>query len=861
VVLAIAIAAVTTLLLSETQASGTQGKVSSQVMVATANGESAPFVIYMGAQADLSDAYAITDQDLRGRYVYDKLRQQAERTQGPVKELLDARGVTYKSFWVANVIMAEGNRSDVEALADRSDVAAIESDTALNWVQGEEEVESTDEGNAVDAIETGLTNAKAPSLWSLGFKGAGQVVANQDTGMLWTHNALRTHYRGWGGSVATSDHNYNWWDSVHQRITSSDGGTASPATNSCGYNLQAPCDDQGHGTHTTGTIVGDDGATNQIGMAPDAKWIGCRNMDAGNGRAYTYAECFQFFLAPTDLTGHNPRPDLRPDVMNNSWGCPAVGELCAANTLKAIVDSLDASGVFVEVSAGNDGPSCSTVQDPPAIYSSAFATGAISGSTNALQSFSSRGPVNVDGSGRMKPNIVAPGASVRSSLRNAAGTSYGTMSGTSMAGPHVVGAVALLWSARPHLVRDVARTKRLLEKTANRVGITVANNSTGCGGIVPTPNNHFGYGRLDVLAAYNAEPGLNQTIDFPQPAAKTYGDADFPVTATASSDLPVTLSVVGSCTISGTTVRITGAGSCAIPAAQAGDIDHYPAELTRTVAIAKADQTITFAQPDDKTWGDADFALTATASSGLPVSFSTTGTCTVSGATAHITSAGSCAITASQAGDDNRNAAADVTRTVLIAKADQSITFDAIDDRVWGDPDFDISPSASSGLPVSLAATGSCTVSGQTIHIVTVNTCTVTASQAGNVNYNPASKSRTFRVAWAFTGFFAPVDIRPLINVAQAGSAIPVKFSLGGDQGMNIFAAGSPFSTSTACDTGAPSEAVGETVTPGSSSLSFSSGRYHYVWKTEKAWAGTCRQLSVKLADGTVHTADFQFKK
>lgn len=779
---AIVAAATAALLLGEkTQASGTQGKVSSAVLTATADGSETPFIIYMGEQADLSAAYSMGD-DARGWYVYNTLKAEAERTQAPVKAVLDERGVSYKSFWVANVIMAEGDRSDVEALADRSDVMAIESDAALNWVQGEDEVESTDEGNAVEATEVGLTNTKAPSLWSLGDKGEGIVVANQDTGMLWTHNALRTHYRGWGGSVAASNHNYNWWDAVHQRITNADGGTASGPSNSCGYNLQAPCDDQGHGTHTTGTIVGDDGATNQIGMAPGAKWIGCRNMDAGNGRAYTYAECFQFFLAPTDLSGQNPRPDLRPHVINNSWGCPAVGELCAANTLKAIVDNLDASGIFVEASAGNDGPNCSTVQDPPAIYNSAFSTGAISGTTNALQSFSSRGPVNVDGSGRMKPNIVAPGASVRSSLRNSAGTSYGTMSGTSMAGPHVVGAVALLWSGRPHLVRDVARTKRLLERTANPVGITVGSNSAGCGGIASVPNNHFGYGRLDVLAAYNAEPSLNQSIAFAQPDAKTYGDADFDVAATATSGLAVALSATGNCTIAGVTVHITGAGSCSITAAQAGDLDHYPAES--------------------------------------------------------------------------------VTRTVAIDKAEQTIAFEAIDDLTWGAADFDVSPSASSGLPVSLAAAGSCTVSGETIHVVSVNTCTVTASQAGDDNYKAApSVSRTFRVSWAFSGFYAPVDRKPTVNVAQAGSAIPVKFGLGGDQGLAIMAAGSPSSTATACATGAPSDAIESTSTAGGSSLQYGDGQYVYVWKTEKAWAGTCRQLSVTFADGTVHTASFQFKK
>ena len=323
------------------------------------------------------------------------------------------------------MIVAEGGRNSSRDWPHRADVEAIESNAVTDGLHGEEGPETTDEGNAVEAVETGVNNVKGPSLWTLGYTGQGIVVANQDTGMRWTHASLRTHYRGWSGSIATSDHNYNWHDSVHARITGADGGTPSSTTvpNSCGFNLVVPCDDQGHGTHTTGTTVGDDAGagigagTNQIGVAPGAKWIGCRNMDAGNGRAATYTECFQWFLAPTDVAGQNPDPTKRPHVMNNSWGCPQVGELCAPNVMQTIVENSEAAGIFVEASAGNTGSACNTVQDPPGTYASAFSTGAISGTTNALQSFSSRGSVSVDGSQRMKPDISAPGASVRSSLR------------------------------------------------------------------------------------------------------------------------------------------------------------------------------------------------------------------------------------------------------------------------------------------------------------------------------------------------------------------------------------------------------------------------------------------------------------
>ena len=114
---------------------------------------------------------------------------------------------------------------------------------------------------------------------------------------------------------------------------------------------------------------------NQIGVAPGAKWIGCRNMDQGNGTPATYTECFQFFIAPTDLNNQNPNPTLRPHVMNNSWGCPT-SEGCAPDSLQTIVENTRAAGIFVEVSAGNGGSGCSTVNDPPAIYDASYSTGA-----------------------------------------------------------------------------------------------------------------------------------------------------------------------------------------------------------------------------------------------------------------------------------------------------------------------------------------------------------------------------------------------------------------------------------------------------------------------------------------------------
>ncbi len=468
-------------------------RIAPQVLADTTDGKSTSIVILLADQADVSPAYDMKDQDARGWFVYNTLTQHAARTQIGLQGFLKSRGVTYQSFWAANMMVATAHRSLVDQLAARPDVARIDSNQPTRWIE-EPVVEklgiSSDSTNTTDTAEWGVLNVNAPAVWALGFTGQGIVIANEDTGMRWTHNALKPKYRGWDGSSA--DHNFNWHDSIH-----TGGG-------SCGANTVAPCDDNGHGSHTTGTTVGDDGAGNQVGVAPGAKWIGCRNMDQGNGTPATYTECFQFFIAPTDLAGNNANPALRPHVINNSWGCPASEGCVTRAELETIVNNTEAAGIFVEVSAGNSGPGCSTVADPPAIYSGSFSTGAIDIS-NVLASFSSRGPSTFYDPNLLKPNISAPGVNVRSSTRTS-DTSYGNLSGTSMAGPHVAAVVALLWSARPQLVRNIATTKSILQNTANPA--VAVNPTQTCGGTPSTqiPNNSFGYGRVDALAAVNAVP-------------------------------------------------------------------------------------------------------------------------------------------------------------------------------------------------------------------------------------------------------------------------------------------------------------------------------------------------------------------
>jgi len=477
-------------LLFQSQVQGPAAKIAPQVLADTSEGKATSVVILLADQADVSAAYSIQDQDARGWFVYNTLTQHAARTQVGLQTFLKARGIAYQSFWAANMLTADADRSLVERLAERSDVAQIDSNRPERWIEDPKIAQESLAPNTPNTAEWGVLNVNAPAVWSLGFTGQGMVVGDLDTGMHWTHNALKPKYRGWNGT--TANHNFNWHDAIH-----SGGGV-------CGVNSVAPCDDDTgnfHGTHTAGTTVGDDGAGNQIGVAPGAKWIGCRNMDQGNGTPATYTECFQFMIAPTDLAGNNANPALRPHVLNNSWTCP-VSEGCTTHAeLETIVNNTQAAGIFVEASAGNSGPNCSTVSDPPAQYSASFSTGAID-INNTLAGFSSRGPATFYTPNILKPNISAPGVSVRSA-NGANDTTYHLLSGTSMAGPHVVGVVALIWSARPALVRNIAATKTLLQNTANPA-VTVA--SQTCGGTPSTqiPNNSFGYGRVDALAAYNA---------------------------------------------------------------------------------------------------------------------------------------------------------------------------------------------------------------------------------------------------------------------------------------------------------------------------------------------------------------------
>ena len=457
-----------------------QAKVDPWVLNKAGLGSGIEFIVFLSEQADLSDASRLQTKAEKGRFVVAALREVASKTQKPVISRLKALGVEYRAYWISNMIWVRGDVDVVRKMAERDDVFHI---YANPTVRMDERLHSQEAGKskAPEAIEWNITLVSAPDVWALGIRGQGSVVAGQDTGYMWDHPALVEQYRG----GAAGDHAYNWHDAVH-----SGGG-------SCGADSTVPCDDHGHGTHTMGTIVGDDGVGNQVGMAPGAKWIGCRNMNQGVGTPSTYAECYQFFIAPTDLSNQNPDPAKAPDVINNSWGC-TISEGCTdPNVLLSVVQAVRAAGIVTVHSAGNSDPSCSTVSDPAAIYGESFSVGATD-SSDDIAGFSSRGPVTIDGSNRLKPDISAPGVNIRSSTRDGA---YGSNNGTSMAGPHVAGLVALVISATPEIAGNVDGVETVIEQSAVPLMTT-----QGCGGDAgdAIPNNVFGWGRIDAQSAIDS---------------------------------------------------------------------------------------------------------------------------------------------------------------------------------------------------------------------------------------------------------------------------------------------------------------------------------------------------------------------
>ena len=456
---------------------------------------------------DLSSYRSYWDKSQKGSFIFKALQENTRISQFAVQKWLTDKRISFKSNVLVNALLVSLDKPQVYEVINRKEVAFIYDNPEIFITPNQR---SSENQSLRSASEWGIEKIKAPAVWAMGITGKGIVIAGQDTGYDWTHPDLVSAYRG--SSKETVKHDYHWFDAIDK---------ASPLNkdtlNPCGYSIKIPCDDDVHGTHTMGTMVGKNLSGTSIGVAPGATWIGARNMERGYGNPFSYLACFDWFLAPRDLAGKNPNPLLSPHVINNSWSCPTM-EGCLNNHIELFekaVSLLRKAGIMVVVSAGNDGGSCETMNEIPVTVSGAFSIGATR-SNDSIASFSSRGPALIQGKKVIKPDVSAPGVSVKSALP---GKKYGVQSGTSMAGPHVAGLAALLFSANPSLIGQVDKVEQIIRETSLPLySSQVCSNISG--GSYPNPV--YGYGRVDALAAVKkalSVTSINESVD---PAIQIY---------------------------------------------------------------------------------------------------------------------------------------------------------------------------------------------------------------------------------------------------------------------------------------------------------------------------------------------------
>lgn len=404
--------------------------------------ENVNVIVILQEQADLA-AVAPSPQGKaeRSKAVIEALRTVAAATQPPVLAQATGAVEALQRFWIFNGFSMKATKAVLLAVAARPDVAVIVKDRLVQLppvTPGQRE-------GTIQATEWNIAKIRAPEVWALGFRGAGVVVANIDTGVFKDHPDLANQYRGGTNS---------WFDAVNGQPD--------------------PYDDHGHGTHTMGTIVGRNAGGSEIGVAPDAPWIACKAFDAqGSGLTSQILECMEWVMDPDG----DPGTEDAPSVVNNSWssgpGCNRTYELA--------VNAWVTAGIFPVFAAGNFGPRRRT-GGSPAVYPRSFAVGATDHNDH-IASFSSRGPSSCDQT--IFPEVTAPGVNVRSAWPDGG---YQNLSGTSMATPHVTGCVALMLSAKPDGSAQIDGLRTALMETAVDRGF-------------PGPDNRYGFGRLDCFGA------------------------------------------------------------------------------------------------------------------------------------------------------------------------------------------------------------------------------------------------------------------------------------------------------------------------------------------------------------------------
>jgi len=377
--------------------------------------------------------------------------------------------ISYRRLWIINAVEVTADNSTLESLRSHADVEYAFKSVPVELMAP---VERLDAAPFNIGHEFGLEAIGAPEVWAMGIDGTGSIVCNFDTGVDATHPALYSKFRGNNGAPV----NECWFDP--------------------GGGQQYPQDLQGHGTHTMGTMVGSDGA-DTIGVAPGAQWIAARAI-GGGGILRTIGDLLAAFQWAADPDGDPRTTDDVPDVVNNSWGIPAGYFGPCDSTFWEALDNLEAAGVVAIFGSGNEGPGEESVRTPADRIASpfnCFSVGAVyTGDSIVIADFSSRGPSGCDHI-TIKPEVTAPGVAVRSSYLEGG---YTALSGTSMAAPHVAGAVALLRQFNPNATPD-------------EIKAAIINSAVDYGPV--GEDNSYGWGLLNVWLAIHLLPESTPVLE------------------------------------------------------------------------------------------------------------------------------------------------------------------------------------------------------------------------------------------------------------------------------------------------------------------------------------------------------------
>ncbi|GII95047.1 carboxypeptidase regulatory-like domain-containing protein [Sinosporangium siamense] len=454
---------------SVAQAAPTPDKVDKALLAEFAKKPATSFIVHLKEGADLKTAATATTKADKGARVLKTKSAHAAKSQADLRSLLTSRKADFTPYWIANAVKVTGDAGLAAEIAELPQVERVRPDTVytLPPITFTPEAKTQPTPNAID---WNLDRIGARRVWSeFGTRGEGIVVGSIDAGVKGSHYGLTNQYRGEGWSQTANPHDYNWFAPLDDCHT--------------------PCDYNSYGTFSMGIMVGQD-RWREVGVAPGAKWIAAKACGPYGCPLSSLLAAGQWMLAPTDYNGQNPRPDLAPDIVNNSWSWRDIDPYFAP-----VVDAWVAAGIFPVFAGGSKGPACNTGASP-GLGPNAYVVGAFD-EAGAIAPVSGRGP---GANGETKPDIAAPGVNIYSAIDNLE-VDYARASGTWTAAPHVSGAVALLWSASPALRGDVAATRALLDRTAADV------DDVSCGGTA-AENNVWGEGRLDAYEAVRNAPAV-----------------------------------------------------------------------------------------------------------------------------------------------------------------------------------------------------------------------------------------------------------------------------------------------------------------------------------------------------------------